>query len=345
MSVILSQSPSALERTAIETSLRDVDGVRVISAGSLSSASDILARERVDMVISDVFIFDAPHCEMIASIKDLPDPPQILVISSAEREYVSSHAWRLGVDDFLLKPYRSAWLVAAVTEMLRGSSAPQKKDQDRSGSALDEVIARISDLLDRSLYSKCTDAAKKYLDELFLKEDNPIILKEAARDLVERVSAGRNAKGDRPAGALERELARFERKISQTFNKYDVFASIEKIIDLLLDDSAAESTQRVINFIDRSAKRGVSLNEAAEFMNMSSYYFSKFFKRMTGVNFISYVTDRRMDAAKMMLEETDLPIINIASELSFNETNYFSKAFRKWVGMTPTEFRERSAKR
>lgn len=41
-----------------------------------------------------------------------------------------------------------------------------------------------------------------------------------------------------------------------------------------------------------------------------------------------------------MLLDTDMPVINIAYELSYSETNYFSKAFKKKVGVTPTEYRE-----
>lgn len=40
-----------------------------------------------------------------------------------------------------------------------------------------------------------------------------------------------------------------------------------------------------------------------------------------------------------MLDETEMPVINIAYELSYNETNYFSKAFKKKVGVTPSEYR------
>lgn len=73
---------------------------------------------------------------------------------------------------------------------------------------------------------------------------------------------------------------------------------------------------------------------------MSSCYFSKFFKKMTGQNYIAYITDGKVELAKQMLLDTDLPVINISYELSYGETNYFSKAFKRKVGVTPTEFRE-----
>ena len=95
--------------------------------------------------------------------------------------------------------------------------------------------------------------------------------------------------------------------------------------------------QRVLNYIDRNIKGGISLDEAAEYANMSSCYFSKFFKKITGMNFITYVTDCKIEAAQKMLLDTDMPVINIAYELSYSETNYFSKAFKKKVGVRSEE--------
>ena len=47
-----------------------------------------------------------------------------------------------------------------------------------------------------------------------------------------------------------------------------------------------------------------------------------------------------IEAAKDMLINTDRPVVNIAYDLSYSETNYFSKTFKKKVGVTPTEYRE-----
>lgn len=100
------------------------------------------------------------------------------------------------------------------------------------------------------------------------------------------------------------------------------------------------SEQRVLNYIDRNIRDGISLDQAAEYANMSSYYFSRVFKKITGVNFITYVTDCKIAVAQEMLVDTDMPVLSIAYELSYNEANYFSKAFKRKVGMTPTEYRE-----
>ena len=141
-------------------------------------------------------------------------------------------------------------------------------------------------------------------------------------------------------------MERFRLRFDQQGRKHDSFLVLEKmwgvIFDAVDEDRcyAVSDEQRVLNYVDRNVKEGIGLDEAAEYANMSSSYFSKFFKRITGVNFITYMMDGKISAAKDMLTDTDMPVINIAYELSYSETNYFGKAFKKKVGLTPTEYRE-----
>lgn len=85
----------------------------------------------------------------------------------------------------------------------------------------------------------------------------------------------------------------------------------------------------VIDYIERNLKKGISLEDVANHVNISTYYLSKIFKKEMGVNFITYVTNRKMDLAKEMLVNTDIPVLNIALDLAYNEANYFSKAFKR----------------
>jgi len=59
---------------------------------------------------------------------------------------------------------------------------------------------------------------------------------------------------------------------------------------------------------------------------------------------VTYVTDRKIDLAKEMLADKNIPIVNISISLAFNQPNYFSKVFKKKVGVTPSEYREQCIK-
>lgn len=102
--------------------------------------------------------------------------------------------------------------------------------------------------------------------------------------------------------------------------------------------------QAAINYIDEHFHEGVTLEEVAEHVHLSPFYLSKLFKKELDVNFVSYVTERKMEKAKELLQSTDMPILNIALELNYQEANYFSKVFKKITGMTPSDFRKAKEK-
>ena len=70
------------------------------------------------------------------------------------------------------------------------------------------------------------------------------------------------------------------------------------------------------------------------------YYFSKMFKESTGENFIEYLTNVRIEKAKELLNNTDYSMKEIGIMVGYADPNYFSRTFKKNVGVTPTEYRE-----
>lgn len=83
----------------------------------------------------------------------------------------------------------------------------------------------------------------------------------------------------------------------------------------------------------------ISLDSVSQILNMNSSYFSALFKRFFGVNFVEYLTELRMNAAKELLEDPLRPTAEIAAMVGYESPNYFARAFKKKVGMTPTEYR------
>jgi two-component system, response regulator YesN len=84
----------------------------------------------------------------------------------------------------------------------------------------------------------------------------------------------------------------------------------------------------------------LSLDDVSREVNVSPYYFSKLFKEETGENFIEYLTAIRMEKAKELLSQTGKSMKEICSEVGYTDPNYFSRSFKKNVGVTPTEFKE-----
>lgn len=97
--------------------------------------------------------------------------------------------------------------------------------------------------------------------------------------------------------------------------------------------------EAIVEFIDSHLNQDLTLTYVAERMNFSSYYLSKVFKKELGVNFVKYVTERKMDKAKELLKDNDIPIVNIAFEIGYPEPSYFTKVFKKVENMTPSQYR------
>lgn len=84
----------------------------------------------------------------------------------------------------------------------------------------------------------------------------------------------------------------------------------------------------------------LSLEETAKELGISSYYLSKLFKESENINYIDYVNNLRIEYAKKQLIETEKSIKTICLESGYGDPNYFSRIFKKWTGVTPTEYRE-----
>ena len=87
----------------------------------------------------------------------------------------------------------------------------------------------------------------------------------------------------------------------------------------------------------------VSLDQAAEAMGMSSFYFSRFFRTSYNQTFLEYLTAYRIDRAVELLQQTDIPVREIAVRVGYTDANYITKVFKRHLGVTPTEYRNHNA--
>ena len=87
----------------------------------------------------------------------------------------------------------------------------------------------------------------------------------------------------------------------------------------------------------------ISLDSVSAILNLNASYFSSLFKRTFQVNFLDYLTELRMDAARELLRDPLRSTAEVAGMVGYESANYFTRAFKKKVGMTPTEFRRSAA--
>lgn len=92
-------------------------------------------------------------------------------------------------------------------------------------------------------------------------------------------------------------------------------------------------------YIDDNFAKDIGLNDVSKEVSISPQYFSTIFKEELGVNFIEYLRNRRVEVAKKMLRERKHSVKEICYKVGYNDPNYFSRLFKKLVGVSPTEFK------
>lgn len=97
--------------------------------------------------------------------------------------------------------------------------------------------------------------------------------------------------------------------------------------------------EEVVNYVDEHFCEDISLKWLAKKFWIEHKYLSKLFKKYVNEGYVEYITQKRIDAAKKMLEEEELTISEIARKVSYDDPNYFTVVFKRNVGITPREYR------
>ena len=104
-------------------------------------------------------------------------------------------------------------------------------------------------------------------------------------------------------------------------------------------EKSRSKIQDILEYLESNYHKNLSLNDVAEQAGISPTYLSNYFKIETGVNYIDYLTEIRIKAAKKLLSESRQKIYCIAQSLGYEDPKYFATLFKKQVGVTPGEFR------
>ncbi len=103
--------------------------------------------------------------------------------------------------------------------------------------------------------------------------------------------------------------------------------------------------QEAKNYIDANFSEDLSLARVAGKVYMSPTYFSALFKSKTGENFSDYLTRIRMEYAARKLSDHSFKTYEIAGTFGYKNPRYFSEAFKKYYGMTPSEYKDKLGKK
>ena len=346
---ILVVDNGAIDREMTRSVLADRlgDVVEILQAAGREDAQGILSVQRVDLLLADVPLSSAPVKHLVRLARSLNDKVSVILTSVKSGAEMARLADRLGARGYLLKPFRREKLLELVCPLvLENREQNSLAEETRAEKDRTLCLASIGSHIHECQYKKSIETAKEYIDFLFRSNENMNIIRGRTVEFITGLAAMGEGHGNEVQQRLNAALERFRLRFDLQSSAFEVAGVAEEMLNIIFAELesrqlySGDDLKKVLNYIDRNIKRGVTLDMAATYVGMSASYFSKFFKKYMGVNFITYVTDRKIEAAKDMLVNTDRPVVNIAYHLSYSETNYFSKTFKKKVGVTPTEYRE-----
>jgi AraC family transcriptional regulator len=99
--------------------------------------------------------------------------------------------------------------------------------------------------------------------------------------------------------------------------------------------------RRVIDFIEAHTHEDVGVDDLASVACLSPFHFSRAFKEATGLTPHRFISQRRLQRARLLLETSELSITDVASMANFSSQANFTRAFSRIIGISPGEYRRR----
>lgn len=115
----------------------------------------------------------------------------------------------------------------------------------------------------------------------------------------------------------------------------------ERVARLRLGENRSKLTQDVANYVQKHITEMISTEEMAASLFMSRPHLSTKFKAETGVTLTDFILSKKTEEAKRLLSDTDKTIIAISNYLGFSSQGHFARVFKKYAGLSPSEYRER----
>lgn len=122
-----------------------------------------------------------------------------------------------------------------------------------------------------------------------------------------------------------------------------ILSSIEEVFDSIYSNKGEQSIKTITiakQYILKNYSKHLELDDIASQVYLNPAYFGILFKRETGTNFSDYLIKVRIDAAKELLKDVKYNISQISNLVGYKDTRYFSKLFKKNIGVKPTEYRK-----
>ncbi|KEI03601.1 helix-turn-helix domain-containing protein [Clostridium botulinum] len=298
-----------------------------------------------DKLQPDIIILgdDIPGISTLKAIKENEKDKIVIIIKGCSNSYFNKEKSESNWDYYLLRPIEEEELINTLQQCIIKLRTNKNKIKENEFLLLETIISGEEKECEKLLQ----ELIKSYM---LISNDNIDILKEKVIGLVRSiVKVSRNIK-------IQIEQEKYIASIEGKENLDEIKQAVNTLLIKIFNQNQGRSITekltkgKIINknlkplfeYIEKNYRDKITLEAAANMCNLNKYYFSKLFKKNTSIKFVDYITLYKIERAKEILKNTDECIINIAIELGYDESGYFSKVFKKIVGVTPSTYRNKN---
>ncbi|KZL91044.1 response regulator transcription factor [Clostridium magnum] len=349
---ILLVDDESLEREALKIMLEQFkDQVTIVGeAENGREAIELDGKLDPDIIFMDIKMPGIDGIKASEIIKNRNENKAIIVLTAYDDFDLIHKALTLGVNDYILKPVKADNLLKALSVQIDSLKINKSKIKEKELLLMDKIISEEENEAETLLNS----IIESYV---ISSNENIDYFRERIQLLLERIIKVALKFKLRQDKWINEEECFYKLKSLENIESISTY--IHEILVLVFDKTIEkeikieESDNKKLNhlnrvlepalkYIEENYREEMFLEKMASISNVSPYYFSKLFKKEMGMNFTTYVTKYKVEKAKEMLKNTDIPIVNIAAELGYYECGYFTKIFKKVEGVTPTKYRNKN---
>lgn len=331
-------------------------------AGDGEYAYPLILKAQPDILVTDIKMPFMDGLELSRLVKKTLPRTRIIVLSGYNEFEYAKEAIKIGISDYLLKPVSSAGLIDALKK-----AADEIREEREKSKLLERYFVsyeKYTEFLDKTDYSgvdrklindflklgsveECSPFVEEYFAAIGEHNYKSLLLRQyMTMDIFYCVQEFlKKLKADPPE--VPESVVDIKRVPK-------VIESVEMTKAYLVDEftAALQARDRASNdrygSVIRDAKEYIranfsqsdlSLNRIAAHIGVSPSYFSSIFKQETGQSFVEYLTQVRMERACELLKCTSYRTFEIGEQVGYNDSHYFSAAFKKAMGQSPKEYK------
>ena len=345
-------------RSGMQTCVQwEAAGISVVGTAATGRETlELIRRTKPDVAIVDVNMPDMTGLEVIDAVRrDGACSTVFLILSGYDQFTYVQHALQLRVDNYLLKPCRPEELLDAVAQALqRREEKPGEQFYGNYAKWL-EAPRQEQEMISRSAQERLQLSLRRGSEEKALEAAASIFagMKEQKPDSGQFLQACRllyadlyrtlqEFNGDTlPLTDFFEEKAEANAELMQT--ERDFMEAVRLVCRCLRANTGpGNAVLAAAEYIQDHYAEPFGLEDVAEHVGVSAPYLSGLFRQVLGMNFVDFVNKTRIQAAKKMLDSGVVGNGDIAAAVGFSSEKYFSRVFKKYAGMTASEYRRRS---